>query len=89
MGPTTWCPEWSTTGGGFFGLYAEALDALATRADETYHHTGLPGAGDLRRLTAWNATDRDYTGPFLLHRLVEEQVARTPDAVALRCEASS
>ncbi|MFI5799711.1 amino acid adenylation domain-containing protein [Streptomyces sp. NPDC051677] len=71
---------------GFFGLYAEALDALATRADETYHHTGLPSAGDLRRLTAWNATGRDYTSPSLLHRLVEEQVARTPDAVALRCE---
>ncbi len=31
----------------------------------------------------WNATGRDYDGDSRLHKLVEAQVARTPDAIAV------
>ena len=31
-------------------------------------------------LHGFNATDRSYSGPFLLHRLLEQQAQRTPDA---------
>ncbi len=38
---------------------------------------------------AWNATGVDYPQEHLLHRLVEAQVARTPDAEAVRCGAAT
>ncbi|HEV2146962.1 MAG TPA: amino acid adenylation domain-containing protein, partial [Longimicrobiaceae bacterium] len=46
----------------------------------------LPLAGEEERrrvLHLWNATEREYGGPALLHRLVEEQARRTPHAVAV------
>ncbi len=35
---------------------------------------------------SWNATSRTWSGSTLLHELFEEQVARTPEAVAVVCE---
>ncbi|MFE9694033.1 amino acid adenylation domain-containing protein [Micromonospora sp. NPDC005806] len=40
-------------------------------------------------LDAWNATATPFPAHATLHGLVEEQVARTPDAVALRLEGRS
>ncbi|HYO91114.1 MAG TPA: condensation domain-containing protein, partial [Pyrinomonadaceae bacterium] len=39
-----------------------------------------------RMLGEWNATGREYAGTQLLHEMFEQQVARTPDAVAVRFE---
>jgi non-ribosomal peptide synthetase component F len=42
--------------------------------------------GERRRiLSEWNDTNRNYPRDHRLHRLIEEQVARTPGAVALTC----
>ncbi|MFP2934401.1 non-ribosomal peptide synthetase, partial [Pyxidicoccus sp. 3LG] len=37
-------------------------------------------------LAGWNDTARDYRSDALLHRLIEQQATRTPDAPALRYE---
>ncbi|MCX7890250.1 MAG: amino acid adenylation domain-containing protein, partial [Rhodobacteraceae bacterium] len=46
----------------------------------------LPEAERHRILVEWNDTARSYPGPERLHRLIEAQVARTPDATALEFE---
>ena len=45
----------------------------------------LDEAGVARQVYEWNATDADYP-QRTMHSLIEEQVARTPDRMALRCE---
>lgn len=40
-------------------------------------------ASEGRRLVRWNDTDRTYPAHKTVHQMVEEQAARTPDAVAL------
>ncbi|HEY0605419.1 MAG TPA: amino acid adenylation domain-containing protein, partial [Herpetosiphonaceae bacterium] len=50
--------------------------------------TTLPLLADAERerlLVSWNATAAAYPQDQCLHQLVEAQVARTPEAVALRC----
>jgi len=42
-----------------------------------------PSDDDRRALAAWNATASDYPRDKCMHQLFEEQVERTPDAVAL------
>ena len=43
----------------------------------------LPEAERRQVVEGWNDTARDYGQPGRLHRLIEAQAARTPDAVAL------
>jgi surfactin family lipopeptide synthetase C len=43
----------------------------------------LTGAERQQLLVAWNDTQVAYTGPRCVHQLFEDQVARTPDSVAL------
>jgi len=40
-----------------------------------------------RTLHAWNATDKPLTSDLLLHQRIEQQVERTPEAVAVVCGA--
>ena len=37
-------------------------------------------------LVEWNATEADYPQDKCVHELVEAQVARTPDAIAVVCD---
>ncbi|MEU7694840.1 non-ribosomal peptide synthetase/MFS transporter [Microbispora hainanensis] len=43
----------------------------------------LPLTGDDALIAGWNATGADYPDTATLHGLIEEQVARTPEAVAV------
>jgi len=43
-------------------------------------------AAERETMAGWNATARDYPLVRRLHELVEEQVARTPDSVAVQAE---
>ncbi len=43
----------------------------------------LTGAERQQLLVEWNATDQAYPRDFCIHRLIEEQVERTPDSVAV------
>ncbi|RYZ40514.1 MAG: amino acid adenylation domain-containing protein, partial [Myxococcaceae bacterium] len=71
--------------------WAEHLDVLLTAAvahPET-RVKSLPLMSEAERhllLVDWNATHRDYPTDVTLHGLVEAQVARTPDAVAVDFE---
>lgn len=70
------------------GYMRTALEQLAT-ALETSPATKLrtlsvlPDAERREILVEWNDTKRDYDDGARLHRVIEAQVARTPDAVAL------
>jgi amino acid adenylation domain-containing protein len=47
------------------------------------HRAGLLGDEELhRQLIEWNATEREYPRDRCIHELFEEQVRRTPDAMA-------
>jgi amino acid adenylation domain-containing protein len=68
---------------------AAALDAMAAGASRLADLPPAPG-GDLERLAGWNRTEEPALLPERpLHALVAEQVARTPEAVAVSCEGAS
>nr|AHZ46177.1 NRPS [uncultured bacterium 14-4D] len=67
--------------------YQRILEAVV--ADTECPVSRLPLMGDDERqrvLVEWNDTYRDYPRERCIHELFEEQVERTPDAVALECE---
>ncbi len=58
-----------------------------TAASDMQCATAVLGKTDRQRvLENFNATRISFPGPVLLHELVEQQVAMTPDAVAVECE---
>ena len=64
----------------------------AADADPQRHLAELPlldAAEQARVLVEWNATEGAWRSDACVHRLIEEQAARTPDAVALVCEDQS
>ncbi|MDX2089002.1 MAG: amino acid adenylation domain-containing protein, partial [Kofleriaceae bacterium] len=66
------------------GHYCQLLEGIV--ADATQPIGGLPIlTADERQqlLVEWNATARDYPRDRCLHELVEAQVERTPDAIAV------
>jgi amino acid adenylation domain-containing protein len=77
------------TGARLLGRYVRLLEAVA--ADPTRPIASLPLLDDRERvqLAAWNATSVAYRREGLLHRLVEEQAARTPTATAVELDGSS
>ncbi|WP_431898637.1 non-ribosomal peptide synthetase/MFS transporter [Nonomuraea sp. bgisy101] len=68
--------------GHFGALVRAAVDTPDLRVSR------LP-LGDISEIAAWNATEADYPAHQTLHGLVEEQVARTPDAVAVTFDGRS
>ncbi len=73
-----------------FGLYyVRALELMLDGLDEPHDARPLLGEGELRRLLLeWNDTAVEYPAGAPLHRLIEAQAGRTPDAVALSFEGS-
>ncbi|HEY0737680.1 MAG TPA: amino acid adenylation domain-containing protein, partial [Herpetosiphonaceae bacterium] len=64
--------------------YAQALTALALTPDSRYETAPLLSAAERQALLHdWNATAVPYPSGTCLHELIEAQVQRTPDAVAL------
>ena len=63
--------------------FAVLLDAVVT--DPSVRLAALPmlTSEERRQLFEWNNTRRDFPRDHCVHELFEEQVARTPDAVAL------
>ncbi|RJF84163.1 amino acid adenylation domain-containing protein [Azospirillum cavernae] len=64
-----------------------SLDALLTAPERALDGLAALPPGDLERQRVWNATASDLGGFAPLGRLLSEQAARTPDAVALEWEA--
>jgi pristinamycin I synthase 3 and 4 len=65
------------------GLFLRLLETVAVDADRPLADVELLDAEDRARLAAWNDTARVLPAEQRVHRLIEAQVARTPDAVAL------
>lgn len=58
--------------------------ALESQPDKPMHALDiLPAAERRQLLTTWNNTATDYPAHDTVHRLFEQQVARTPDAIAV------
>ncbi|MFJ8623275.1 amino acid adenylation domain-containing protein [Kitasatospora sp. NPDC093550] len=66
--------------------FGTLLDELATEPGSTLRQVPLASARELELLAGFNDTAVAYPADGLLHRLVEDQAARTPDAVAVRFE---
>ncbi|GLW98852.1 condensation domain-containing protein [Microtetraspora sp. NBRC 16547] len=64
------------------GRFAALLRAVVAEPDVPVGRLDLLPAGERDQLARWNATTRDHPGG-LLHELVFEQAARTPDATAV------
>jgi len=63
------------------GAVGRVAGACARDGDEAIE--ALPEAERRQVLEEWNATEADYPKEKLIHELFEEQVERSPDAVAL------
>ena len=71
------------------GHFRMLLESIA--ADQNRPISSLPLLTDLERhqlLDEWNDTAADYPKDKCIHRLFEEQVERTPDAIAVEFEES-
>ncbi|HVT16314.1 MAG TPA: amino acid adenylation domain-containing protein [Thermoanaerobaculia bacterium] len=66
--------------------FATLLGSAAERPSCPLGDLEMLGPGERRQLEEWNATDADLPGARLVHRLFEEQAARTPGLTALRWE---
>jgi amino acid adenylation domain-containing protein len=69
--------------------YQAALVALAEHVDAAHDSVLLLSPAEVRQLESWNATAADYPRARHVHELVEEQVRRSPGALALRDEHSA
>ncbi|MEH2155517.1 MAG: amino acid adenylation domain-containing protein [Nostoc sp.] len=66
------------------GYYQEALTAMDNQPSERYEkHCLLSEVEQHQLLVKWNETKADYAQEKCLHQLFEEQVERSPDAVAV------
>ncbi|UOA07970.1 amino acid adenylation domain-containing protein [Methylobacter sp. S3L5C] len=66
------------------GHFKILLAAVVEHPEAAIAHLPLLTASELQQLLIdWNATQTDYPKNKCVHQLFEEQVARTPDAIAL------
>jgi natural product biosynthesis luciferase-like monooxygenase protein len=68
----------------FLGHFRSVLEGMAANPDQKLSQLPLLTTEEKQRtLVEWNATGAEYPRVRCIHRLFEEQVARTPDATAL------
>ena len=65
--------------------YAILLEGMIARLDCPVAQLPMLSGSERNQLEAWNATGREYP-QTTIHRLIEEQARRTPEATALRFE---
>ena len=66
------------------GHYERLLECIVANPDQRISDLPLLAEAERRQvLVEWNATQREHGDEGRLHRLIEAQAARTPDAVAL------
>uniref|UniRef100_UPI0036DAA4D6 amino acid adenylation domain-containing protein n=1 Tax=Photorhabdus sp. RM322S TaxID=3342825 RepID=UPI0036DAA4D6 len=73
------------------GYMQQALESLVTALEQAPEMPVrqleiLPEAERTLLLTTWNATEAAYPDQLCIHQLFEQQVEKTPEAVALVCE---
>ncbi|BAY78314.1 amino acid adenylation domain-containing protein [Nostoc linckia NIES-25] len=65
------------------GHFVTLLEAIVTNPQERIAQLPILTAVEQQQLIDWNDTTVDYPTDKCIHQLFEEQVARTPDAVAV------
>jgi amino acid adenylation domain-containing protein len=65
------------------GYYQKAMQAMTAFPDERYETVTLISEAEEQEVRQWNQTGKGYSRKHVLHRLIEEQVERTPDGIAL------
>jgi len=66
------------------GHYQTLLEGIVAESGETFDGVAVMTDAERQQLLVdWNQTDMAYPKNRCLHELVEEQVKRTPDAVAV------
>src|ERR1041385_3160407 len=71
----------------YLGYFRRLLAGMVADENQGLDTIELMGERELEQvLYGWNATQAEYPQDRCVHELVEEQVARTPDAVALAYE---
>jgi amino acid adenylation domain-containing protein len=67
----------------FAGHFQTLLDGITSTPDRPLSTLPLLTTPELTLLEGLNATESDYPHDLCLHQLIEEQIARTPDAIAV------
>jgi amino acid adenylation domain-containing protein len=68
----------------WFGHLNAILEAFVAGSEQPVEQVSLLTAAQLQQiLVDWNATDSKYSRDLPIHRVFEQQVERTPDAIAL------
>ena len=66
--------------------YAILLEAAIQNPDQPVTELPILSRGEVRKmLVEWNQTACTWAGPGCIHQRIEEQAARTPDALAATC----
>ncbi|HTG36439.1 MAG TPA: non-ribosomal peptide synthase/polyketide synthase [Thermoanaerobaculia bacterium] len=65
------------------GHLQRLLETVVIHPERPIHEISLLSEGELQQLREWSATAVHYPGDLLLHRLIEAQVDRDPEAVAV------
>ncbi len=68
------------------GQFAAVLEQMTREPTGRYETRALLSSGEAQLLEEWNQTKKERAEGLLLHRLVEEQVERTPEAAAVAFE---
>jgi len=68
------------------GHYKTILEAIAVNPTQRLADIPLLTPAEWQQVVEWNQTRADYSFEHCLHQLVEAQVERTPDAVAVEFE---
>ncbi|WP_168188732.1 amino acid adenylation domain-containing protein [Thermoflavimicrobium daqui] len=65
------------------GYYQKAMQAMTVFPNERYETVTLISEAEQKEIQKWNQTEKRYSEKHVLHHLIEKQVARTPDDIAL------
>jgi len=68
---------------GLINHYIKILQQVVAAPEQALQDLTLVSPAELRQLQRWNDTGRDYQRNITIHQLIEQQVDRTPDAIAL------
>jgi len=71
------------------GHFEKLLGEVLTHPDKPISQILLMTEAEQQTLVEWNRTEADYQRDLCVHQLFEEQVERTPDAVAVEFDGAS
>jgi amino acid adenylation domain-containing protein len=73
----------STTIARMAGHYQRLLESIVAKPEQRIHELPMLTAAEQNQLIEWNHTQTDYPREQCIHQIFEQQVERTPNAVAV------